>query len=125
MPNNDRYYDEKIDSLHQILDGKIDEMRVGLSAKLDSQQEAIKELTKVLMNGVSHRTKENHEAIQEMRKHLATREELKEAVGERKNADQAYVELRRWKVRTAIAGLGLSATIVGLIVRMFFLGGSG
>ena len=86
-----RFLIERIDSLHQTLDGKMDENR-----------ERILRLTAIVTNGLSHRTTQTEADVREIKATMATREDLAQLLADRKSADEAWRQTRQARKRMLI-----------------------
>lgn len=115
--NTEQYFNEKIDSHYRILDGKIDELRDRFDTKLDNLHDSVTHLTTIVSNGLSHKTDENYLDIKHLKETVATKQELKEAIQDRADADSAWKQARRWRITTMISIASLIITIVVAIVR--------
>lgn len=82
--NDYRFLIERIDSMHQILDGKLDETRAQISG-----------LTAIVTNGLSHRTTQTERDVKEIKQQMATKAELTAILADRQSADTAWAEARR------------------------------
>jgi hypothetical protein len=107
---------ERIDSMHQILDGKLDETRAQISG-----------LTAIVTNGLSHRTTQTERDVREIKATMATKSELQEILSDRRSADEAWTEARRRRTQmiiTLVVGPPIGAAMTwGVQALITILGG--
>jgi hypothetical protein len=107
---------ERIDSMHQILDGKLDETRAQIGA-----------LTAIVTNGLSHRTTQTELDVREIKATMATKAELQKILADRQSADEAWTEARRRRTQmiiTLVVGPPIGAAMTwGVQALINILGG--
>jgi hypothetical protein len=89
--NDYQFLIERLDSMHQILDGKLDEAQAQISR-----------LTAIVSNGLSHRTTQTERDVREIKNQMATKDELAKILADRQSADEAWAEARRRRTQTII-----------------------
>jgi hypothetical protein len=114
--NDYRFLIERIDSMHQILDGKLDETRAQISG-----------LTAIVTNGLSHRTTQTERDVREIKATMATKAELQKILADRQSADEAWTEARRRRTQmiiTLVVGPPIGAAMTwGVQALITILGG--
>jgi hypothetical protein len=114
--NDYRFLIERIDSMHQILDGKLDETRAQISG-----------LTATVTNGLSHRTTQTERDVREIKATMATKAELQKILSDRQSADEAWSEARRRRTQmiiTLVVGPPIGAAMTwGVQALITILGG--
>jgi hypothetical protein len=81
---------------------RLDSMDKSNNERFERVYEAIAHLQAIVTNGLSDRSRESLERIQALENTAATKEDIQALKQERDNADAAWKEARRWRVRTLI-----------------------